>query len=88
MDCKDWSLGGDVELQINWMTGAPAPNVVLEFLYCKCKKSCKLPSCQCMVNVLPCTQACSLQDCENMKDDDVGAMQEEGSDIDSDSDTQ
>ena len=41
-----------------------------------------------MVNGLPCTQACTLQDCENIKDDDVGAMEEERSDIDSDSDTQ
>ena len=44
LDCKGWSLGDDGELQINWMTGAPAPNVVLEFLSYKCKKSCKLPS--------------------------------------------
>ena len=83
LDCKGWSLGDDGELQINWMTGAPAPNIVLDFLSCKCKKLCKLPSCQCMVNGLSCTQACTLQDCKNMKDDDVGAMQEEGSDIDS-----
>ena len=88
LDCKGWLLGDDGELQINWMTGAPAPNIVLEFLSCKCKKSWKLPSCQWMVNGLPCTQACTLQDCEDMKDDDVGAMQEEGSDIDSDRDTQ
>ena len=41
-----------------------------------------------MVNGLPCTQACTLQNYEIMKDDDVGAMQEEGSDIDSHSDIQ
>ncbi|XP_068232399.1 uncharacterized protein [Palaemon carinicauda] len=88
LECKGWSLGDDGELLINWMTGAAAPNVVLEFLFCKCKKSCKLPSCQCIVNGLPCTQACILQDCENMKDDDVGDMQEGGSDSDSDIETQ
>ena len=48
----------------------------------------KLPFCQCMVNGLSCTQACTLQDCEIMNDDDVGAMQEEGSDIDCYSGTQ
>ena len=59
-DCKSWSLSDDGELQINLMTEAPATNVVLQFLSFKCKKSCKLPSCQCMVNALPCTQACTL----------------------------
>ena len=85
LECKGWSLDDDGELRINWMTGAPAPETVLEFLSCKCKKSCKLPSCQCMVNGLPCTQACILQECENMKDEEIVARQD-GSDSDSDSD--
>ncbi|KAG0727608.1 hypothetical protein GWK47_034280 [Chionoecetes opilio] len=90
LENKGWSLGDDGELVINWMTAAPAPDTVLEFLSCKCKKSCKLPTCQCMVNGLHCTQACLLQECENMKDEEVHAEQEEGSDgsdSDSDSDT-
>ena len=86
METKQESRVHEGELQINWMTGTPAPDVVLEFLTCKCKMSCKLPSCQCMVNGLPCIQACILQDCGNMKEEDVGSMQEVGSDSESDSD--
>ena len=64
------------------MTSAPAPDVVLEFLSCKYKKSCRLPSCQCMANGLKCTQACILQDWGNMnEEEEIGDMQE-----DSDSD--
>jgi len=89
LDSKGWSLSDDGELVINWMMGAPAPLTILEFLSCKCKKSCKLPSCQCMNNGLHCTQACVLQQCENMKDEDVSVDHQErsdGSDSDSDSD--
>lgn len=82
LECKGWS-SDDGELLITWMTGAPAPDAVLEFLSCKCKKSCKLSSCQCMANRLPCTQACVLQECENMKDEE-GVTVQEGSDSDSD----
>lgn len=88
LECKGWSLDDNGELIITWMTGAPAPDVVLELLSCKCKKSCKVPSCQCLVNGLPCTQACFLQECENMKDEEVVPVQEDGLDSDSDSDVQ
>ena len=40
-----------------------------------------------MVNGLPCTQACIQQDFGNMKEEDVGAMQEVWSDSESDNDT-
>lgn len=52
------------------MGGQPAPKAVLEFLSCQCKKSCKLPTCSCLVNGLKCTDMCRLQDCTNRKDDD------------------
>ena len=82
LQCNGWTLGDNAEIIINWMTSAPAPDVVLEFLSCKCKKSCHLPSYQCMANGLKCAQACILQDCENMnEEEEIGDMQE-----DSDSD--
>ena len=62
LECKGWVLRDNGELIINLMSTSPAPDIVLEFLSSKCKKSCKLPSCQCMVNGLQCTQACFLQD--------------------------
>ena len=48
LECKRWSLGDKGELVITWMTGAPGLDPVLELLSCKCKKSCKVPSCQCI----------------------------------------
>jgi len=68
IDSNGWTLDEVGQLTVNWMTGPIAPDVVLEFLSCKCKRSCQLPSCQCMVNGLKCTDACSLQTCDNMKD--------------------
>ena len=90
LKCKGWVLGDNRELIINWMSTLPTPDIVLEFLSCKCKKSCMLPSCQCIVSGLQYTQACFLQECENMKDEEITAEQDEGldgSDTDSDSDS-
>ena len=90
LDCTGWIVNDEAQLQVNWMTGSPAPDVVLEFLSCKCKHVCRLPDCQCMVNGLKCTDACRLQSCDNMKDDE-DIMSNEGqmddiSDDDGDSD--
>ena len=78
-------MEGD-QLSIDWLQGPPAPEVVLEFMACKCSKLCKLPSCQCMVNSLRCTPACKLQKCENMDqdedNDDLHCMDSSGDDTD------
>ena len=34
----------DGDLSIKWMSGEPAPAVLLEFLSCSCARSCKLPT--------------------------------------------
>lgn len=84
MDCKGWVLSDSGDLIINWMTGDPAPERVIAFLSCKCKKTCKRPTCQCLMNGLPCTQACSLQICDNMKEDNPTEQDTDDSDSDSD----
>lgn len=71
LDCTDWVLNDQMQLQINWMTGSPAPDVVLEFLSRNCKRVCSLTGCQCMVNGLKYTDACTLQTCDNMKYEDI-----------------
>lgn len=55
----------DGNLAILWMRSAPAPEVVLELLACKCSRVCKLPSCTCLGNGLVCTDMCKLQTCTN-----------------------
>ena len=52
------------------MTGSPAPDAVLQLMSCTCLRVCKLPSCQCLVHGIPCTDACRLQTCDNMKSED------------------
>ena len=53
----------DGKLDICWMTGSPAPDVVIEFLSCKCSRVCKLPICTCLVSGLKCSdlQAARVQ---------------------------
>ena len=70
-DCNGWVLDDDAQLQINWMAGSPAPDVVLEFLSCKCKQRCVYPSCTCLTNGLKCTESCFLQSCENIRVDEI-----------------
>ena len=62
----------DGKLVIDWMGDQPAPQAVLEVLSCQCSRSCKLPSCSCVVNGLKCTDMCRLQDCTKKLEDDNG----------------
>lgn len=65
-----WMLDEDGTLNIKWMTGAPAPEAVLELLSCSCIKSCKLPSCTCIVNNFNCTNTCRLSNCKNTEQEE------------------
>ena len=77
----DLLLGIDVlldKLAINWITGSPAPEVVLGLLSCKCRRVCQAPDCECLVNAHKCTDVCCLQDCSNVRTD-VDEQQEQDS---------
>lgn len=80
MDFKSlgWMDTGGV-LNVNWMENKPAPDAVLEFASCKCKKTkCCNKQCKCKSLGLPCTDLCECVNCENepiaseeQKDDEV-----------------
>ena len=53
-----WNLL-DGQLEICWLTGAPAPEVVLELMSCRCSRNCD-NDCPCVMNGLRCTPACEL----------------------------
>ena len=55
------------EVAIKWNLCKPAPDEILELLSCKCRKKCVTEKCVCVDNGLKCTDACSLDDCENME---------------------
>lgn len=65
-----WMLDEDGTLNINWMTGAPAPEAVFELLSCSCAKLCKIPTCTYIANNLKCTSACRLSNCENSAEEE------------------
>ena len=60
-------IDDDGKLAIHWMWSPPAPDAVMEWLACKCVRSCKLSTCTCMANGL----ACSNQKQQEDEDDIV-----------------
>ena len=73
-DGHGWYIEEGGQLDVQWITGTPAPQAILEFISCKCKKICQLPKCECLTSGLPCTEECSLQTCTNMKESDSSCM--------------
>ena len=67
-------LARDGQLEAHWMTGSPAPQVILAFISCKCTKICQLQKCQCPSSGLTSTEECKMQTCTNMKDTDATSM--------------
>ena len=54
----------------------PAPEEILQLMFCTCPRKCLPDSCPCVDNGLLCTDACTKQDCENYDypdsdDDDI-----------------
>ena len=52
---------------------------MLELLACDCKRKCVVGSCSCIDNDLKCTDACTLNGCENIST---------GDDIDNDTESE
>ena len=65
-----WREDGD-HFAIDWMSGDPAPTAVLGLLSCSCTRSCQLPTCSCLTNVLKCTDVSKLLDCDNRCEDSI-----------------
>ena len=62
-----WELDEEQNLSIKWNSLKPAPDEILELMYCSCSRRCG-EFCPCVQNGLPCTDACVKQDCENFVD--------------------
>lgn len=45
-----------------------SPDVITEFLSCRCSSDCKFPNCQWLANGLKCTITCKMQDCNNWQE--------------------
>ena len=58
-------------LEIKWMNQKPAPDSLLGFLACDCKKSgCQNNRCVCVSNGLYCTDLCDCSTCTNGSPDE------------------
>jgi hypothetical protein len=60
----------DGQLEIDWMTRAPAPDMLLNCIHCKCKTGCKTMRCSCIKAGLKCSEACGCVSCENDQQED------------------
>ena len=81
-----WKVDDEDRLIIEWMRGSPAPEAVLQFLSCKCKRSCQMPSCTCLCNGLRCTDMCKLQTCTNQAKEEDKPVELTDSDTDDEAD--
>ena len=70
-----WTTDDDGKLAIEWMSGSPAPDAVLQLLTCKCTRSCKLSECTCLTNGLKCTDMSKLQTCSNQPSEEQNTVE-------------
>ncbi len=86
-DGNGWTRAEDGSLEIDWLHRQPAPDAVLEFIACQCKRECKPGDCGCINNGFKCTYMCKLQTCGNMhqwEKNDTNTIMEYDSDTDDD----
>ena len=64
-----WERITEGQIDIQWNTLKPAPDALLEFVACGCKKSkCINKQCRCQKANLKCTDLCGCNnDCENLE---------------------
>ena len=60
-----WELGENESISIKWNTVNPAPDEVLELMFCTCSRNCVQGKCPCVDNGLLRTDACAKQQFEN-----------------------
>jgi hypothetical protein len=75
-----WKLDEEGNVTINWTSLAPAPDSILEFVNCKCKKGCENNRCSCVKAVMKCSDLCKCTGCKNISTDITNSLE-------SDSDT-
>ena len=66
-----WREDEDGNLTIEWNTVLPAPEEILDLMFCTCPRQCTAGSCPCVDNGLYCTDACKKKNCDNLPEDDV-----------------
>ena len=81
-----WDQNDSGDFIIKWNTVNPAPDEVLDMMFCSCPRKCIAGSCPCIDNSLCCTDACTKQNCENFPDLDDALNDETDFEYSSDDD--
>ena len=80
---RAWLDKKDEALAVEWLRQKPAPELVLKFVSCKCKKNkCRNGMCDCFVVGLRCTNICRCLNCANRtpaKNEELREADESGS---------
>lgn len=58
-----WEKDISGNLCVKWMEGLPAPECVLSFLRCHCKRNCVPETCSCLATQIQCTESCGCKGC-------------------------
>ena len=65
-----WINDDNERLGIHWTECEPAPEAILEFVTCSCRKSeCRTNRCGCVFVNLRCTDLCLCKSCKNSSKD-------------------
>ena len=62
----------------------PAPDEVLEMMFCTCSRKCVRGSCPCVDNSLKCTDACTNHSCDNFQSNEEIIINQDDDDSDDD----
>ena len=72
-----WDRNDEGDITISWNKANPAPDEVLEMMFCTCLKKCFPGSCPCVDNSLKSTDACTNHECDNFQSNEEPAEEYE-----------
>ena len=65
-----WKVDTEGNVSIDWMKLPVAPDSILEFINCKCKKGCATRRCSCVKSSMKCSDLCACgTSCENKNEE-------------------
>ena len=74
---------------VSWNNVNPAPDEVLEMMFCTCSRKCVRGSCPCVDNSLKCTDACTNHSCDNFQsNEEINQDDDDDDDRHNESDTE
>ena len=79
-----WDQNEEGDFIVSWNNVNPAPDEVLEMMFCTCSRKCVRGSCPCVDNSLKCTDACTNHSCDNFQSNEEIIINQDDDDDDDD----